>query len=89
MYSRQQISEKLFNICDHFGLVAYEDFDIDPMVFKFKIEDRQGNVIDTITFDRYHFNKDKLDEIWYKLDEIWDKLSNITPNEPAEKRPFR
>lgn len=77
MYSREYMSETIFKICDHFGLIAYECFDIDAAILKFKIEDQHGNLVDTIKIATHSFNKGMLDT-------IWDKLSNGIPNKPAE-----
>ena len=78
MYSRQYISKTIFEICDHFGFIAYECFDLDGMILKIKIEDQQGNPIDIIKINQLSFNKDTLDR-------LWDKLSNKVSNKPAEK----
>lgn len=78
MYSRQYISETIFKICDHFGFEAYECFDLDGMMLKIKIEDRHGDVIDTIKIDPRSFNKDILDR-------LWDNLSNISSGKSEEK----
>lgn len=67
MYSRECISETIFKICDHFGLIAYECFDIDAAMLKFKIEDQYGNPVDTIKIATHSFNKGTLDKIWDKL----------------------
>ena len=77
MYSRKYMSEAIFKICNHFGLIAYECFDIDAAILKFKIKDRHGNPVDTIKIATHSFNKDALDT-------IWDKLSNDISNKPAE-----
>lgn len=78
MYSREYMSEMIFKICDHFGLIAHGGFDLSAIVLNFKIKDQHGNVIDTIKIDQDSFNKDTLDR-------IWDKLSNTISTEPAEK----
>lgn len=77
MYSREYIFETISKICDHFGFIPYECFDIDGMILKIKIEDQQGNEIDTIKIDPYSLNNNTLDK-------LWDKLSNAVPNKPAE-----
>ena len=76
--NQKEFIEAVHKMCDHFGFVAYEYFDIDPTMLKFKIKDRNGNIIDTIETDQYSFNKNTLDK-------LWDKLSNAVPNKPAEK----
>lgn len=78
MYSRECIFDAISNICDHFGLISYECFDFDTAILKFKIEDQQGNEIDTIKIDQCSFNKNTIDK-------LWDKLSNAVLNKPAEK----
>lgn len=78
MYSREYMFETIRKICDHFGLIAYECFDFDGMILKIKIEDQQGNDIDTIKIDSNSFNKNTLDK-------LWEKLSNTSLNKPAEK----
>lgn len=78
MYSREYIFETIRKICDHFGFIPYKCFDIDGMILKIKIEDQQGNEIDTIKIDPCSFNKDTLDK-------LRDRISNAVPIEPTEK----
>ena len=78
MYSREYIFEAISKICDHFGFIPYECFYFDGLIFKIKIEDQQGNEIDTIKIDPCSFNENTLDK-------LYDKLLNAVPNKPAEK----
>lgn len=77
MYSKQQILEAIGEICDHFGLIYYEHFDIDSTVLKINIENRDGDLIHTSKIDLISFDS-------HILEDIWDTLSNNTSNEPIE-----
>lgn len=94
MHSREYMTEVINKICDKFGLIAYECFDIDSLELKFKIEDQHGNVIDTIKIDQHSYTRSKLDEIYSRLSNTTPNTTsnatpnttpNTTPNKPAEK----
>lgn len=78
MCNKKEFREAVHAMCDHFGFVAYEYFDIDHSMLNIKIRDRNRNLIVAIKIDQHSFNKNKLDE-------IWDELSNAKLNEPEEK----
>lgn len=78
MCSREYILEEIREICDHFGLIAQECFDIDATVLKFKIEDKHENVIDTIKINLLSFNE-------YNLDSLRIRLSNMLSSKSEEK----
>lgn len=73
MYKRKDIIETMIGICDQFGLICYECFDINPNIVKFKIEDQYGDTIDIIKLDLISLNRDKMDDIWNKLECIVSK----------------